>query len=66
MTQIERVIKVLKRKPLTQLQAYKELGITRLGARIWDLQEQGVKIRKKWVNVRNRHGESCRVVEYSL
>lgn len=38
MTQTERIIKRLKEHgSITPLEAIKEYGITRLGARIWDL-----------------------------
>ena len=66
MNQTDRVVAALKREPLTQLKAYQKLGITRLGARIWDLEEKGVKIKKRWVEVKDRFGDTCRVKEYSL
>lgn len=45
MTQIERVIKHLKEySSITPLEAIREYGITRLGARIWDLRDLGYDI----------------------
>lgn len=45
MTQIERVIKHLKEYgSITPLEAIREYGITRLGARIWDLRDLGYDI----------------------
>lgn len=64
--QNERVMERLRKGPLTQLQAYDELGITRLGARVYELRNAGNFITSEMVTVRNRHGEECRVAEYQL
>lgn len=45
MSQNEKVLSRLKRGPLTSMQAFKELNITRLSARIWDLRRLGFDIR---------------------
>lgn len=65
-TQNEKVLSRLRRGPLTQLQAYDELGITRLGARVYDLRSEGHEIASKTVTRINRHGQACRVAEYAL
>lgn len=43
-TQNDRVLARLRRGPLTSMQAFRELGCTRLSARIWDLRRQGYDI----------------------
>lgn len=53
-------------KTITPLQALDEFGCNRLGARIWDLKQQGHEIGKRLVKVYNRYGEACHVAEYSL
>ena len=46
--------------------AWRELGIYRLGARVFELREAGEKIETERVPVTNRWGEECRVARYSL
>lgn len=53
-------------KGITTLEAYRKLGITRLAARIFDLEKRGYPINRTWVTVENRFQEECQVVEYSL
>jgi hypothetical protein len=51
---------------ITTLQANKELGETRLSARIYELKEKGVKIEYEWLNVKNRFKEARRVKKYFI
>lgn len=51
---------------ITPLEAWTELGVYRLSARIADLRERGYDIGGKTVTVRNRYGEACRVKRYAL
>jgi hypothetical protein len=47
--------------------AWNELGIYRLGARVWDLKhKRGYNITKRLVTVQNRFGEDCKVAQYRL
>lgn len=64
--QTDRVLARLQDGPLTQYQAFEELGVWRLGARIHDLKCAGYLIQSKRVKVRNRFNESCTVAEYQL
>lgn len=67
MTQNERLAEHLERhRSITPLQAWVELGIYRLAARINDLRNAGLQITKTLVVVRNQYGEDCRVAEYRL
>ena len=66
MTQCERVLDRLQRGPITPMEAWNELGVYRLAARVSDLKEAGHKIVKRTVNVANRFGEICRVARYEL
>lgn len=52
-------------KSITSLQAFKELGETRLSARIFEIKKQ-CDVKREWVSVKNRRGETCHVVKYSL
>lgn len=52
---------------ITPLDAANELGIQRLGARVWDLKHKHeYNIKTERVHVKNRRGETCSVAKYSL
>ena len=51
---------------ITSLQSFVDLGETRLSGCIWQLKKKGVNISTKFVDVRNRYGESRKVKEYSI
>ena len=66
-TQTEKVLCYLREHgSITPLEALDDLGIMRLGARIWDLQQEGHVINHELVDVTDRHGKSCRVASYRL
>ena len=46
--------------------AFELYGITRLAARIADLEKQGVEFTRNWVTKRNRYGDTISYVEYGL
>lgn len=67
MTQNEEVLDYLKRhKTITQLDAFRELGIMRLASRISDLRKEGEPISKRMIEVRARNGRKAYVAEYSM
>ena len=49
---------------ITTMQAITDLGETRLSARIFELQDKGIKIGSDWEEVKNRYGEKRRVKRY--
>lgn len=51
---------------ITTYEANKELGETRLSARIFELKEKGVNIDCEWLPVKNRFGEPRRVKKYFI
>lgn len=66
-TQRERVIDYINQfGSITSFQAYADLGITQLGARIDELQKQGYIFRKEQRKGKNRFGETTYFIEYSL
>jgi hypothetical protein len=67
-TQCDRLIVYLRsHRGITPMEAWNELGIYRLGARVWDLKhKRGYNIEKSMVNVPNRYGETCKVAQYRL
>lgn len=67
MTQTERILQYLKDfGSITQLQALSDLGVMRLGARIWDLRQAGYPITRRMVGSKNRYGEAVSFAEYRL
>lgn len=51
---------------ITSLDAFKDLGITRLSAVIFDLRESGYNIFTDWEQSKNRFGQPTRYARYSL
>lgn len=55
---------MLEHNGITTYQANKELGETRLSARIFEIKAAGVKVEDEWLNVKNRYKEPRRVKKY--
>lgn len=51
---------------ITSLEAYKDLGITQLGARIKELKEQGYEFKTEWESSKNRYDEKVDYKRYYL
>lgn len=66
-TQVEKVVDYIdKHGSITSLEAYVELGITQLGARIWELENRGgYRIKHEPKTVTNRNGDKIRDIAYS-
>lgn len=61
MSQTDRLLRRLRRGPLTPLEAWRELGIYRVAARVHDLRAAGKHIERELVTVRGH-----RVARYRL
>lgn len=67
MTQTEAVMKYMTEfGSITTLEAFNELGVTRLASRIHDLRGFGVKISREVVKGKNRYGEPVHYMRYSI
>lgn len=67
MTQTELVLRHLKKHgSLSSLEAMKEYGIMRLGARIWDLRDAGWDIETQNEKSINRYGVKVSYANYVL
>lgn len=67
MTQSQRVLQHLEQgKQLTCLNAFQELGITQIAARIFELKREGYPIGTRNIKVTNRYGDEACVVDYYL
>ena len=67
MTHCQRILLYMREHGgITSLEAFNDLGVARLSARIKDLRTRGHRIDGKTVAVKNRHGETCHVTRYTL
>ena len=67
MSQKKKILRYMKEfGSITPLEAMRDLGIMRLGARIWDLEREGHLIRHQMIRVKNRFGTETTVCQYSL
>ncbi len=63
--QADRVLQYMKEhKGITSLDAARDIGCMRLGARIFEIKERGIEVKSEFINVENRFGEICRVKRY--
>lgn len=66
-TQNQRVLDYIKEfGSITQLEAYRDLGVVRLPSRIHELRKQGYNIVSERETVKNRYGETCHPKRYSI
>lgn len=67
MTQGERILQYMKEHgSITPMEAFNELGITKLSTRIGELVSAGKKIDRELVNSKNRYGERTSYMRYKL
>lgn len=67
LTQCERILDYIRRYgSITSWQAYADLSVTQLGARIYGLKEQGYVFKKERVYTKNRMGEDTHYDKYML
>ena len=57
---------IMKNGSITTLQANKDLGETRLSARIFELKAKGINVCDEWIRVKNRYQEPRRVKSYYI
>lgn len=66
-TQCDRIKKYIEDfGSITTLEAFTELGVVRLGARISEMRADGVPIEDKPETVTNRYGEKCHIKRYFI
>ena len=66
-TQKERIIDyIIQFGSISSWEAYKDLGITQLGARIDQLKKDGFQFETEWVHSENRYGEIAKYKRYKL
>ena len=66
-TQCERIIQYMRDfGSITTLQAFTDLGCTRLASRVADLKRQGYDIKSEFVSGKNRYDETVSYKKYYL
>lgn len=66
-SQCEQVLKYMEDfGSITPLDAMADLGVMRLGARIYDLKKAGYRISRKTETAKNRYGRAVRYARYRL
>lgn len=66
-TQKERIIEYIREfGSISSWEAYSDLGITQLGARIDQLKKEGHEFRTEWESDKNRYGEPVSYKRYYL
>ena len=67
MTQKEQILDYLKRfKTITPMEAFADLGITKLATRVSEMRREGVEFNIEIINSKNRYGKPTRYAKYSL
>lgn len=67
MTQCDRIIDYLKRfGSITPLDAFRDLGITKLATRISEMRKSGMTFNQEYEKAKNRFGETVYYMRYYL
>jgi len=52
-------------RSINPLDAFKDVGTMKLSTRVSELIKEGYPVKKEWMNVTNRFGETVKVMRYS-
>ena len=67
MTQREQIIEYITEfGSITPMQAFADLGITKLATRISEMRKDGMDFKIEMVSVKNRYGKSVSYAQYSF
>ena len=67
MTQKEQILDYLERfKTITPMEAFADLGITKLATRVSEMRRDGIEFNIESVTSKNRFGKPVRFAKYSL
>lgn len=67
MNQSERIIKYIEEfGSISPMEAFNDLGITKLATRISEMSRKGIEFERKFVKAKNRYGEPVYYMRYSL
>ena len=67
MTQKDHIIDYIERfGSITPMEAFSDLGITKLATRVSEMREAGTDIIGEWESTKNRYGKTVRYMRYRL
>ena len=67
MTQRDAIVQYIKEfGSITPMQAFADLGITKLATRISEMRKDGMDFKIETVSIRNRYGKSVSYAKYSF
>lgn len=67
MGQAERILKYIHDfGSISPMEAFNDLGVTKLATRVSEMRKQGIEFEKKYVKAKNRYGETVYYMRYSL
>jgi hypothetical protein len=67
LTQQELILQYLEKyKSITPMEAFSDLGITKLATRVSEMRREGIEIEGETIAVKNRFGNTCYVKRYTL
>ena len=67
MTQQERILDYIATfGSITPLEAFRDIGCTRLAGQIFELEKKGYVFDHIWQTAENRYGEKCHYMKYSF
>lgn len=67
MTQCERIVEYIKQfGSISPVEAFRDLGITKLATRISEMRKDGMKFNQEYMKGKNRFGEAVYYMRYYL
>lgn len=67
MTQADKILQYIEIfGSITPMDAFEDLGITKLATRISEMRSEGMEIIGEWEEKRNRYGDPVRYMRYSM
>lgn len=67
MKQSERIVNYINKfGSISPLEAFRDLGITKLATRISELKKEGIKFKQEYIKTQNRFGEPVHYMRYWL
>lgn len=67
MTQQEKILNYIERfGSISTMEAFRDLGVTRLAARISDMEKCGIIVGREMISSKNRFGEPIHYMKYSI
>ena len=67
MTQGERIVEYIERfGSISPLEAFRDLGITKLATRISEMRRNGIEFDQVYTETKNRFGDTCHYMRYYL